>query len=464
MNTHYYARIGRRDFGELISDVGISRLNIETITEIDIYEAPVRNEIIAVWSLNPKKSKQLPEVLICRDGTQSDWAAWITTFAAKIRPFSAYIRLMTHTEFHHTIKKALTHNIVPFAWPFTGLILGETLCASGLSDKSLATLTGTAFASTLSYVMCRTAAIYTDFQEWSHLIKMWASVRKITNQKTRKIEIESIVHVCATIIEALGFHGSQKISTRNNTAVIKACRQLIKSPQRNLSNIFRSKVYTDAERMMRGSREDRVLAFDEFLNKIKGKSAPKPETMSFMLGYLASRIAPGTIKHSSILDPITHSYPSAMLWYGFCAGFTGGDTKMPDGNGKRCVDFPSSARRVVRELLRPEPHLGSPTCDIGYLELIALSQTGRDPLEGLIKTTPGSIIVELLPGVCTSVNVSSKLPAKSQVRELREREIIAKLGLQIEHLCETYKDFLSDKAPVREAKQYSLFSSQQKKK
>ncbi|MBW1795350.1 MAG: hypothetical protein JRJ38_13130 [Deltaproteobacteria bacterium] len=464
MNTHYYARVDRRDFGDLISEEGVSRLNIETVAEIDILEAPVSNAVIAVWSLDPKKTTQLPEVLICQDGTQNDWAAWITTFAARIRPFSAYMRLMTHTDFQRTAKRSPTPDIGPFTWPAAGLILGEVLGASDLPDKALETLSATAFASTLSFVMCRAAAIYADFQEWSHLVEMWESVREVTKQRTRSIESGSIARVCATVMDALGFQGASKILTRNDTEVSEACRYLFRSPQRTPSNLFETKIFADAEHMMRGSREDRVLAFEEFLHRSDGISVPKPEIMSFMLGYLASRIAPGTIRHSSVLGQVTHRYPTAVLWYGFCAGFAEGDANMPNASGRRGVDFPSSARRMIRELLRPELVLGAPICDIGYLELIALSRTGGDPLEGFIKTTQGSIIVELLPGVCTSVSVSSKPPAESQVRELRGREIIERMGKQIERLCETYKDFLAAKAPGSEAEQRSLFPTRRKKK
>jgi len=119
---------------------------------------------------------------------------------------------------------------------------------------------------------------------------------------------------------------------------------------------------------------------------------------------------------------------------------------------------------VIRELLRLEPVLGAPFCDIGYLELLALMRTGGNPLQDLIKTTQGSVIVELLPGVCTSVNVSSKPPAESQVRESREREIIAKMGEQIERLCETYKNLLTAEAPGRKGEQRALFPSRRKKK
>jgi hypothetical protein len=184
-----------------------------------------------------------------------------------------------------------------------------------------------------------------------------------------------------------------------------------------------------------------------------------------MLGYLASRIAPGTIKHASVLSPVSNRYPTAILWYGFCAGFADGDFSLPNISERRSVDFPLSARRVIRELFRVEPAWGFPVCDIGYLELMALSRTGGDPFDGLIRTTQGSVIVELLPGVCTSVNVFSKPPLNPQDRESRDREIIFTMGKQIECLRETYKNLInSDSMKRDDVEQTSLFSKRNKKK
>jgi hypothetical protein len=215
---------------------------------------------------------------------------------------------------------------------------------------------------------------------------------------------------------------------------------------------------------MHGSREDRVIAFEEFVHQSASSFASKPAVISFMLGYLASRIAPGTIRHSAVLSQVMDRYPTSVLWYGFCAGFGEIEANLPIGKAKRSISFPASARRVIRELLRPEPVFGAPICDIGFLELLVLSRTGGNFLEGLIKTSQGSLIVELLPGVCTSVNVSSKPPAEPQLRELRERELLTLLGDQIERLRETYMDFLTAEAPGSEPQQRSMFPNRRKNK
>jgi hypothetical protein len=246
--------------------------------------------------------------------------------------------------------------------------------------------------------------------------------------------------------------------------VSDACRSLIRSPQRIPSSLYAIDLFADTEPMMHGSREDRVLAFEEFVRRSDGTSAHNPEVMSFMLGYFASRIAPGTIRHSKVLDQITLRYPTAMLWYGFCSGFGESRAEMTDVSPKAGPDLPLSARRVIRELLRPETILGTPVCDIGYLELLALSRTGGSPLESLVRATQGSIAVELLPGVCTSLNVSLRPSDDLQAEESRKREAMAKIGQQIERLRELYRDLLSAQTAGRKPEQPPLFPSRRKKK
>src|SRR5439155_607828 len=130
----------------------------------------------------------------------------------------------------------------------------------------------------------------------------------------------------------------------------------------------------------------------------------------------------------------------------------------------RALDLPGSARRVLRDILATEPRLGPPTCDIGFPELVALSRTGGDPLEGLITTTQGASIVELRPFVWTAVNTSSKPLVETQRLPERERAIVATMGKQIDRLREIYEDLLGDSDMADTGAQASLFPQRRKKK
>ena len=80
-------------------------------------------------------------------------------------------------------------------------------------------------------------------------------------------------------------------------------------------------------------------------------------------------------------------------------------------------------------------------------------------MSGLIRTSQGSSIVELVPGVSTVVNVSSKGP-EAPTRTARERDLIAKWGEHINRLRGLYRDLAgTDTVDV----QRSLLPSKRKK-
>jgi hypothetical protein len=214
---------------------------------------------------------------------------------------------------------------------------------------------------------------------------------------------------------------------------------------------------------MRGSREDRVVAFEEFARNLDGHSAPEPEIVPLMLGYLASRIAPGTLRHSTVLSPVARRYPTAQLWYGFCAGFGDiDDVEASIDERREALDLPASARRVARDLLRAEPSLAAPSCDIGFLELLALSPTGEDALDGLITTTPGTATVELAPYIWTTLTVPGRGKAEAPAQRSRERANLVMLGESLERATRAYSNLVSGVFAPEEDRQRPLFPTPRK--
>jgi hypothetical protein len=108
--------------------------------------------------------------------------------------------------------------------------------------------------------------------------------------------------------------------------------------------------------------------------------------------------------------------------------------------------------------------LDAPSCDIAFQELVAPSRTSEDPLEALTTITPGTAIIELAPGVYTTVNVSTKASAEGRPSPSRERNIIGRLGQQIEHLRDTYEDLIRNQEPPEDDEQPSLFPRRRRKK
>ena len=462
----YFCLTNRRDFGDVVAGEFTGRNLLKTAPELEeILEHPLRDlALLAVWSQKPQETGQLPNLLVCADGTDQDWAAWLTTFGVKFRPFSAYSRLMTVSELRRFKKASRVPTLNGLTWAVAGLVLGEVLAASGLPDRALDTIPAAAFASTLSFAVFRAAAAYSDFGHWSQLVFSWEEVRKATRQRTRAIGGEVVAEVCAAIIDAGGFGNERSAKVSSDATVRFACSELLRSPDRVPSILAEEPHFASVESRMHGAREDRVVAVNEFARSILMAPATRPEVTSLMLGYLVSRIAPGTIRHLTVLAPVASLYPSAILWYGFCAGLGnaegGGLARV--GVGRAGIDLPAGARRIARDLLRADSLVGAPACDISYLELMALSRTGGRELEGLTTLTAGTVIVELAPGVCSALNVLRPAAGEEPVRAAREKEILATIGESIERLRRAYIELAGNEPPERE--QRSLFSAKRKRR
>lgn len=466
MNTIYSCLVERRNFGDLLSVEGVAQLQLTTARgpQSLLEELSPRDQsLLAVWSREPRKGALLPDLLVCQDGTESDWAAWITTFGAQIRPFSAFTRLMGRSAFEDLPDEAPVPTLGHVGWPVAGLVLGEVLAASGLPDKALETMPANACESTLSFVIFRAAAMHQPFREWRQLLEGWEFVRQVTKQHARTIDSRAVARVCATVIEAANLNDSRELFGPNDADLVRACREVTTSPESPPSSLSLIPQFASIEKRMYGPREDRVVAFSELVRSVERSPAAEGELVSFMLGYLASRIAPGTIQHSTVLQQVTRRYATALLWYGFCAGLGGTEarSRSASGGSRSTVDLPPSARRVARDLVRPEPIVATPTCDISFLELFALSRTGGDPLAALIRTTQGTATIELVPGVQTIVNVSSKVGVDESVRTTKQKEILATMGEHIDQLRWAYEDLV--RSSGEETGQRSLFPPRRKK-
>jgi hypothetical protein len=215
---------------------------------------------------------------------------------------------------------------------------------------------------------------------------------------------------------------------------------------------------------MHSSREDRVVAIEVFLQELPNLTEVPPEVVAMMLGYLTSRIAPGTIQHARVLAPSFDRYPSALLWYGFCAGLPSEESPFI-GNAQRArLDFPPSARRIVRELEKPGCMLGAPDADIDLLELLVLSRPSPDAIERLVRTAPGYLSVEIIPGVSTVVNLSTKSAPEPTFRK-GEDEALLRLGESIELLRAAYRDLVAKGDPEAPPDaQRSLFPSKKRRR
>lgn len=463
MSKLFYSVVERRDLGDLLLGDGLQRVRQSTSEELDSVVSgalPSDNAVLAIWPNDPLEGLSLPTALICRDQVLSDFVAWLTTYIARLRPITAFMRIVGRSEFLGQLRALRQPTLGRARWGLTGLIIGEVLASSRVSERNLEQLPLNAYESTLSFALVRASAVYREFVQFDQIVESWDSVRKITRQHSRSIEANNILRVCSIALTSTGLSDGSQLMRPEDRRIVNLCREVV------LGSAGPEVVFEliDAPKL-RGSREDRVVAFSEFVQRLPQTiSREDQELFAFAIGYLASQIAPGTIQHASILEPFSSRFPTALLWYSFCAGLARRESAGTQTLARLGVDLPPISKWIARGLLREDTLLNTPACDIAALELQALSRTGADPLAGLIRAAQSTVSIELAPAVWTVVNVSPKSEPTATnrgVRTDRERDLITVLGDQLYRLNAAFSDLIASEPD--DQRQRSLFPSKRKR-
>ena len=257
-------------------------------------------------------------------------------------------------------------------------------------------ITASACASVLSFVLVRELALY-DRPLPAHLSlpSRWSYVREITRQRQRDVDGPALV----SIVETLGGLIDERRSVPGILPIQFMCRELTERGELQSAASAIGPSFEKLVRGMGGTREERVDVFERALHG--GLVVNDAQIEAFALGYLASRINPGTLGHAALLAPVLQRSPAAMLWYGVCAGFA-------EGNGL-LSELGGVGRRVLRDVHFEDAVVGRPRADIGGDELVMLLDGDRpERAEEFPVSSPSQLSVELIPGVTTVLNWSSR--------------------------------------------------------
>ncbi|MGK3995651.1 hypothetical protein [Sorangium sp. So ce1024] len=402
--------------------------------------------VAAIWGRDPVDRPELPDVLVTADGQERDWIAWLTTFAPTLRPFTAFCRVMGKTSFERHLNSFGLPDLGRFENACVGLVLGEVLSSEDALARLREPLTASACASVLSFAIARELAVYRyPVHDEADLPARWSLVRRLTRQRERGLDTRQIVAVGDVLRALLRGH----INTNIDPLLLQACEELALRGELVASARAISPAFERAVHEMTGTREERVAVFERAVSQpVVGVDA---QLGAFSIGYLASRINPGTLAHASLLLGALRHYPSAMLWYGFCAGLSEESSVVSELGGV--------GRRVLRDLTASDEFIGRPRTDVSAAELEILLDGNR--ADEFPVTSPSQLSVELEPGVWTVVNWSSR--ARSQRNpevevRLEEREWLTfELELAIGRLAEVHRRIRGGDSPTRGPEQQILF-------
>jgi hypothetical protein len=347
--------------------------------------------ITAYWQDDPRHRATLPTGIIIPSGRLEDFFAWIATYVP-VRPFTAYCRVLDRKVIQYLSNRKQI-SFIPLENCFLGMILAE--CAKDTGNVERASqLSLIDSASTLSFCLTRAVALgIADAAEW--IEGQWTKVRSLIPDR-RNLGDTSLVLRVFTLVCALD---GVKLLSEEDEIILRCAREIAESGEIRQDSWFALTNWNpqlvrwlDIHRL---PREGRIELLRRAADSIRGEKDPRA---AFVIGYLASAIAPGTFDHYRTVLEFEPKFEGALLWYGFCAGLYRGSDLQFFANGL--------GRRIARELERADSIYSRPYCDVAISELEVLVRAPR-PLDFRLGS-PNTIEVELAPCVTTLRTFGSK--------------------------------------------------------
>jgi hypothetical protein len=256
----------------------------------------------------------------------------------------------------------------------------------------------TAYESTYSFAISRALLIGLNQKVLQYVSDGWHDARQFTEQPTRKMPPEALEAVWSVVLRltrekrggAANATGDERISL-----IEEACREIRNAGgisslnwHRLSGNRISNSAIADS---MRSTKEHRVETFEEAV-KTLSKDVSDEICTSFLVGYLASLVSDGSLEHGHLVFPLQDRLPTAMLWYGICAGL------LPKSRVR--TDHNHLGLRILRSLKRNHGLLSLPRCDISLAELEVLLR-GDTRSRSFRQTHASFLRVEIAPMVTT---------------------------------------------------------------
>jgi hypothetical protein len=356
------------------------------------------DELLFLWASEPRE-RRLPDVVVVRPDEMREFIAWATTVIDGYRPFTAFFKVVDRKQAELAIEDR-EPRLDRLENPLVGLILGETLTLSA-NQESISALSLLPCESTYSFSFARAFALgcHQRSSNGDPIAAPWALARRLTRQTPRRLGDESL-QTALSVITALAADTKRADHLNIPEFIRETCCELysqgeVKRSWSVLGNRLPSLDLLMKD--MRGPRELRVLTFERVLGEPNDLDTP---TSSFLAGLLANQVAPGTFDHVDLLVPYLPKYPMALVWYGLCAGLYSDSEVQQVGN---CI-----GRRIVRDLLVPDPLVSRPKYDISIAELEVCLD--REVAIEFRVASQNHIAVEIVPGVPAFMKWPAKEP------------------------------------------------------
>ncbi len=385
-------------------------INRKPLSEADVRSADTiegvslcGDDILLVWQRSPADTFTLPRAAIVAEGSIPDFLAWVSTYFRHIRPFTAHCRVLTPSVANMSTQSIPSHSLLDVRSADVGLILAEGIAYSvGRSDPNR--LPFSAFVRTLSFAYAESVKRYnqmlaengTAFQQ---IRSGWLLARELSNQAIMDLSPADISDVWMVVMCVVAGIGQNQAKAKVEPLLIEALqgvRENGRVPSETWARLSsRFKKIESLIETMEGPREDRVKAVDTAIRELARGPEETRRHRAFAVGYIASRIQPGSLEHFPLLFPAIAELRESFLWYGACSGLTPETSVDNYGNGLGWL--------MKRELGRSSHWLDRPSCDIALSEMEILLRNREGAKLNLRTLLSGVLKVEIFPLISTSV-------------------------------------------------------------
>jgi hypothetical protein len=348
---------------------------IESLSDIE----RLSDGLVAVWDEKPD-NWTLPNLLLMPEKEKRDFFAWASSYV-KLKPFTAFVRTLDF----ETINRITLPPPNNDQWQggMVGLILAEALT---YLDQPATKLSLRACEGTYSFAVAKSLMRVEGPKGVRQTGLNWFRSREALGNRATRLALIHLQGIWSVFGQLVGSEGDD--STVSKT-IVRSCRDLFESGDISDADwraLTKEMPVYDLRMVMQDTREERVKLLENFLGSL-GNRIPGKEEIAFLVGYLVSMIAPGTLDHWRLLSPVKQSLPTAGMWYGLCAGLRPKSRIESSGAGV--------GRLLTRELRRKVHLFEQPTCDIAVDELDVTGPFFKS--EGAASSN--TIEVEISPGV-----------------------------------------------------------------
>jgi hypothetical protein len=372
----WMSSISREEFITIAQGESLKSKPLRAIETLDEFKKGSEG-LIAVWAEKPEQTK-LPNLLLLPERDKKDLFAWANTYV-KIKPLTAFVRTLDF----ETIGRLRTPPLNTDRWQsgILGVILAEALT---YIDQVSTKLSLRACEGTYSFGVARSLLHVGGSENVRQTGLNWFRSREALGNQATKLGFSQLQEVWLVILQLV----TSEMQAVPQT-IVQSCKNLLETgdiSDLDWSALTNEMTVHNLRRAMHDTREERVKLFENFLQSLKNSSSSKQE-VGFLVGYLLSMIAPGTLDHWRLLSTVRQSIPVAGLWYGICAGLRR-EARLESYGG-------AVGRLVTRELQRKIDLLEQPICDIAVDEL----EVTGSYFKAEAQVTSNAIEIEISPGV-----------------------------------------------------------------